>query len=51
MLSTLSIGGVETGVKTIEVMDRIIKGESVEKIINVETTVVSKDNASEFLPK
>lgn len=51
MLSTLSIGGVETGVKTIEAMDKILKGESVDKIINVETTVVTKDNAEQFLPK
>ena len=51
MLSTLSIGGVETGVKTIEAMDKILKGEKVDKIINVETTVVTKDNAQQFLPK
>jgi len=51
LLCTLSIGGVETGVKTIETMDKILKGQKVDKIINVETTVITVDNAKDFLPK
>ncbi len=51
MLSTLSIGGVGTGVKTVETMDKILKGEKVDKIINVDTYIVSSENAEEFLPK
>ncbi len=51
MLSTLSIGGVETGKKAIQAMDKILKGEKVDKIINVETVVVTKANAEQYLPK
>jgi len=51
MLCTLSIGGVGTGVEAVETMDKILKGEKVDKIINVDTVIVSSANAKDFLPK
>ena len=49
LMSTLSIGGVNTGKLCVETLNKIIKGEQVEKTINVDTFIVNKDNAQEYL--
>ena len=47
-VSTVSIGGPGTGVACVEALDKLFKGETVEKIVNVETEIVWKDNADQF---
>lgn len=48
-LGTLSINGVETGKLCVEALDKIIKGEKVDEVIQVETVVVTAENADQFL--
>ncbi len=48
MMSTLSIGGPETGKLCVDTLIKILNGETVEKIIPVDTTVVTIDNAADF---
>ena len=48
LVSTVSIGGPGTGVACVEALDTLFKGETVEKIVNVETEIVWKDNADQF---
>jgi len=48
MLSTLSIGGEGTGTKCIEVMADIFSGKTVEQVYNVDTILVTIDNAKDF---
>lgn len=48
LLSTLSIGGPGTGDACVRALDKISKGESVEKIISVDTDVISSANAADF---
>jgi len=49
MIATLSINGVETGKLCVQALDKIIKGQQVDEIINVETVVVTKQNADQYL--
>ena len=49
LVSTLSIGGYNTGALTVEALDKIFKGETVDKIVPVDTFIVNKDNAEEYL--
>ena len=46
--STVSIGGPETGVLIIETMDRILRGQSVPRWIDVATPFVTRENAHLF---
>jgi len=48
-LGTLSINGVETGKLCVEAIDKILKGEKVDEVIQVETVVVTAENADQFL--
>lgn len=48
LLSTLSVGGPGTGVLGVEVLSKVFAGESVEKVVNVDTEVIWKENASQF---
>lgn len=48
LVSTVSIGGPGTGVACVEALDKLFKGESVEKIENVDTEIVWKENADQF---
>jgi ribose transport system substrate-binding protein len=48
LLSTVSIGSVGTGRACIEVLDKIVKGQSVDKFIKVDTDIVTRVNAAEF---
>ncbi len=48
MMSTLSIGGPATGALCVDNLIKIINGETVEKIIPVDTTVVTIDNVADF---
>jgi ribose transport system substrate-binding protein len=49
MLATLSINGIETGKLCVQALDKIIKGQKVDEIINVETVVVTPQNADQYL--
>ena len=48
LYSTLSIGGPETGKLCVEAIDKILKGEEVDSVVNVETEVVWSENADQF---
>lgn len=45
---TLSIGGVSTGDACVRQLDKILKGEEVEKFYTIETEVVTPDNVDQF---
>ena len=49
LMCTLSIGGISTGQKCVEALDKLIKGEEVDKFISIETEVITKDTAEEYL--
>ncbi len=49
VLATLSINGLETGKLCVQAIDKIIKHQKVDEIINVETVVVTPANAEAFL--
>jgi len=49
ILATLSINGKETGKLCVQAIDKIIKHQKVDEIINVETVVVTPQNADLFL--
>lgn len=46
---TLSIGGIKTGEECVYTLDKIFKGEAVEKHQSIETFIVSKENVDEYL--
>ncbi|MFV0351333.1 MAG: sugar ABC transporter substrate-binding protein [Oscillospiraceae bacterium] len=48
LLSTLSIGGPETGDACVRALDKIVNGTAVEKIVAVDTEVISAANAANF---
>ena len=48
LVSTVSIGGPGTGVACVEALDKLFKGEAIEKIENVDTEIVWKENADQF---
>lgn len=48
LVSTVSIGGPDTGVKCVESLDKILNGEEIEKIENVDTEIIWKENADQF---
>lgn len=48
LVSTVSIGGPGTGTTCIEALDKLFNGKEVEKIINVDTEIVWKENADQF---
>ncbi len=48
LLSTLSIGGPGTGDACVKALDTITSGGTVEKMMNVDTEVITKDNAANF---
>lgn len=48
LVSTVSIGGPGTGSACVEALQKILNGESIDKIVNVDTEIVWKDNADQF---
>ena len=49
LVSTLSIGGVNTGEQCVRMLDKVINGEEVEKFFTIETEIINKDNVDEYL--
>ena len=49
LLSTISIGGEGTGYSCVEALDKIIKKQPVDKFITVDTEMVTKANAMNFV--
>ena len=45
LMCTLSIGGLKTG----NMIDKILKGETVDKFFTIETEVITKDNVDAYL--
>jgi ABC-type sugar transport system, periplasmic component len=48
LVSTVSIGGPGTGNMCVEALEKLFKGESVEKIVNVDTEIIWEENADQF---
>ena len=48
LVSTVSIGGPGTGTECVEALHKIFEGETVDKIVNVDTEIVWKENADQF---
>jgi ribose transport system substrate-binding protein len=48
LLSTISIGGEGTGTSCVEALDKIVKGQQINKFITVDTDIVTKANADKF---
>lgn len=48
LVSTVSIGGPGTGTACVEALHKIFEGGTVEKIENVDTEIVWKENADQF---
>ena len=49
LMCTLSIGGIDTGAQCVYMLDKLIKGEEVEKFYTIETQVINADNVDEYL--
>lgn len=49
LMSTLSIGGINTGAECIKALDAVITGGTVEKFIPIETEVINASNVDEYL--
>jgi ribose transport system substrate-binding protein len=49
LVSTLSIGGFNTGVMTVDALDKIFNGQTVDKVLPVDTFIVNSENAEEYL--
>ena len=48
LVSTVSIGGPGTGNMCVEALKKIFDGETVEKIVNVDTEIIWEENADQF---
>lgn len=48
MVSTVSIGGPGTGTQCVEALEKLFKGETDDKVVTVDTEIISKDNADQF---
>lgn len=48
LVSTVSIGGPGTGTECVEALHKIFDGEKIDKIKNVDTEIVWKENADQF---
>lgn len=49
LMCTLSIGGLKTGEECVNMIDKILKGETVDKFFTIETEVITKDNVDAYL--
>lgn len=49
LMCTLSIGGLDTGAQCVNMIDKLIKGEEVEKFYTIETEVIHAGNVDEYL--
>lgn len=49
LVSTLSIGGINTGAECVRMLDKVINGETIEKFFKIETEIINKDNVEEYL--
>lgn len=49
LVSTLSIGGLNTGEQCVRMLDKVINGEEVEKFFTIETEVIHKGNVDDYL--
>jgi ribose transport system substrate-binding protein len=49
LVSTLAIGGVQTGEQCVRMIDKVIKGETLDKFFKIDTFIVDKNNVDDYL--